>query len=185
MAGVVVEDIPSTALLARVVAELLTDIDRPDGPCWNLYRVVPSHNALLVIAAYMEDRGYPVALPADLEAGLRASVMLAEVHYARAAGSRVDSGLCAHQDNFTGVSVKCNSLIVYAANTANGGGLVHWAGDNDPTLSGRPGVLLSTAPPAGCMRAVLIPGTVWHAPECLNGFGVRESFVFQCRVGPT
>lgn len=183
MAAIVVEDIQAAAPLARVVAELLARIEKPNNPCWNLHRVAPSRDALLVVAAYMQDRGYPVALPADLGAGLLASVMLAEVHYARAAGARVVSGLCAHQDNYAGVSAECNSLIVYAANTADGGGLIHWTGDEDPTLSGRPGVLLSTAPPAGCMRAVLIPGNVWHAPEDLDGYGVRESFVFQCRTG--
>ena len=182
MAALVVSDVPASAPLARVVAGLLAAVDRPASPGWEIHRVAPTRDALLVVAAFMAERGFPVALPACLHAGLQASVMLAEVHVARAAGARVAAGLCAHQDNFAGVSVACNSLIVYAANTASGGGLVHWAGDEDPAISGRAGALLSTAPPTGCMRAVLIPGDVWHAPEDLDGFGVRESFVFQCRT---
>jgi hypothetical protein len=73
-------------------------------------------------------------------------------------------------------------MIVYFRHTAECGGLYYWTGDEDPAVSGQPPELLSTVPPDGCVRVVLLDGDTWHVPQPVKGNGERVSFVFQCEI---
>ena len=103
---------------------------------------------------------------------------LAEVHLARCAGDAdapVTSGACVHQDDEGGLTPgNYRTLIIYAKNTATGGGLAVFDGDPKGTCT-----IVTTRPPPDHVRAVLMDGNVWHCPVDLTGEGVRESFVFQ------
>lgn len=73
-------------------------------------------------------------------------------------------------------------MIVYFRHTAEQGGLYYWTGVDDPTVSGQPPELLSTVPPEGCVRVVLLDGDTWHVPQPVEGYGERVAFVFQCEI---
>jgi hypothetical protein len=175
-----VRDIPLSSRLAGVVAAVIAKVKKPVRPGWDMFRVPLSVDELQIFGAFMEAHGFRVKLPDDPIAGLQETDILAEVHCALVAGGPIVSDLAPHQDSFGGVRVRCRTMIVYFRHTAERGGLYYWTGVEDPTVSGQPPELLSTVPPEGCVRVVLLDGDTWHVPQPVEGYGERVSFVFQC-----
>jgi len=175
-----VTDILSTSQFARLVKELVREVEQPNEPGWFMTGIENlSRPSLQYFVTFMETRGFPVELPDDPNVGLKKSEMLAEVHFAQVDGYRINSGLACHQDNFGGVCGKVHTMLVYFCHTAKCGGLYYWTGDKDPEVSGQRPELLSTVPPEGCMRVVLLNGKTWHIPQYVEGRGVRGVLVLQ------
>lgn len=159
------------------------------GSYWDWYPVEIKDNDQVALADFMARHGFPVvpqlSMSGHTASGHTASghtafgyTALAEVHLARcacAADAPFASGAAAHQDNEGGLTPgNYRTLIVYAKNTAAGGGLAIYDADPAGTCE-----IVDTCPPPDHVRAVLMDGDVWHCPVDLTGEGVRESFVFQ------
>ena len=163
--------------------KLVEEVKKPDEPGWYMTRVENlSLQELQLFVNFMEAHGFPVKLPDDPKTALEKSLMLAEVHFALVNGDPIVSPLAHHKDNFGGVCVEVNTMLVYFCHTAECGGLYYWTGDEDPAVSRQPPELLSTVPPDGCMRVVLLNGNTWHLSQYVEGHGVRGVLVLQ---GPT
>ena len=167
-------------LVHTLIREVQSRVDSVGiGSYWDWYPVEIKDNDQVALADFMARHGFPVVPQLSMSGHTAFGyTALAEVHLARcacAADAPFASGAAAHQDNEGGLTPgNYRTLIVYAKNTAAGGGLAIYDADPAGTCE-----IVDTCPPPDHVRAVLMDGDVWHCPVDLTGEGVRESFVFQ------